>query len=68
MLQNAVAIVLNFNTAEWKSLKALRKVKDAGEMAETVMADKNNNNNGTLDVTNGMIMIGGKIDEGRHRG
>jgi hypothetical protein len=43
-------------------LKALREAEDAEEMAETTMADKNNNNDGTLEAVNGMI--GGVIDEG----
>jgi hypothetical protein len=60
--RNAVAAVLDFSTEEWESLKALREAKDAGETAETAMADKNNNNDGTLEAVNSMI--GGVIDEG----
>ena len=37
-------------------------IEDAGETAETAMADENNNNDGTLEAVNGMI--GGVIDEG----
>ncbi len=58
--RNAVAAVLDFSTKEWESLKVLRKA-NAGERAETVMADNNNNNNGVLEVANSMI--GGKLDE-----
>jgi hypothetical protein len=43
-------------------LKVLRDADNAGEMAETAMADKNKYNDGTLEGMNGMME--GVIDEG----
>ena len=43
-------------------MKVLRDADNAGEMAETAMADKNKYTDGTSEGMNGMM--GGVIDEG----